>query len=815
MNAIKNFNKAMLPKFNKSLYFEGLRQLRIGGIALAVLVALGTAREYLGTISFNTERGFPLHYALAQEIDTLFSGPAWLVFILCSMFAVISAFVLTTFTRSTKARDFYYATPHSGGTLWLNFAAACLTWIAAGAGSFLLVSCLFLMPFDAKIFGVCLFIACNVLAAVFMVFGMAMLAVSLTGRLINALVNLLALSALSTCVKIAFSAGYNVVYSGFRLVVPSSELYEYDPVFHIYERVFFDYGGSSLIEFNAEFGIFASWSTVGYCLLWGCVMLAAAAFFMTIRTGDSVGKPFVNGAAHAISLTTDYFPVSVVVAVILREVTLSLHWNGIVIDGQSIINGVLYLLIIFGCCWGLELLLTFDWKHSHRSFRLLPIPIVLALAIMTVGFLEINAEFNTTPAADEVESFTLTRNDSLPDELVMFRLRDTLGRWVTDEAEIRDSAIIEYATAQLKELSDEYGHDFDKAYNGRYSLLEYDDAPKRKDERLISIRLNLKNGKSITRLIGFDEEHIKALQNAFLSDSEFMKEFLSLPAADQVNAVVDEAYGLTGEETKEIYKTFLTEYNALSDEEKLAFMREAMELSSRMNAEEDIDAEEAPAETVTPTDISLISQSKEVGQYGITMSYLTENNENYDPSLRISINGYPTGHLYEYAKRYDYSLCVSSKSFPKTIALIVRSCNAKFTDAQKQFKASAESEKNMDYRMIDLAVTYITKDKTLDVEYVMLIGTKPEEDILNYKGKKKEQLDYYDEYDSDDEPDPIIREIEVDSDAMVRRLFEDIQTTETIDFTKPYADIGWYKKVDGDFKQFTFFAQTDFPSVAE
>ena len=78
----------MLPKFKKSLYFEGLRQLKIGGIALAVLVALGTAREYLGTISFNTERGFPLRYSLAQEIDTLFSGPAWLVFILCSMFAV-------------------------------------------------------------------------------------------------------------------------------------------------------------------------------------------------------------------------------------------------------------------------------------------------------------------------------------------------------------------------------------------------------------------------------------------------------------------------------------------------------------------------------------------------------------------------------------------------------------------------------------------------------------------------------------------------------------------------------------------------------
>ncbi len=797
------WNKGSLPKFKKPLYLEGLRQLRIGGIVLAALVALGSAREYLGNISFHSESGYPLRYSLIQELPQVFSDTAWLVFFLCSIFAVIAAFVLTPFTRSAKARDFYYGTPHSGGTLWLNFAAACLTWIAAGAGSFLLVSCLFLMPFDAKIFGICLFIAFNVLAGVFMVFGMAMLAVSLTGRLINALVNLLALSALSTCVKIAFSAGYNVVYSGFRLVVPSSELYEYDPVFHIYERVFFDYGGSSLIEFNAEFGIFASWSTVGYCLLWGCVMLAAAAFFMTIRTGDSVGKPFVNGAAHAISLTVDYFPVSVVVAMILREVTLSLHWNGIVIDGQSIINGVLYLLIIFGCCWGLELLLTFDWKHSHRSFRLLPIPIVLALAIMTVGFLEINAEFNTTPAADEVESFTLTRNDSLPDELVMFRLRDTLGRWVTDEAEIRDSAIIEYATAQLKELSDEYGHDFDKAYNGRYSLLEYDDAPKRKEERLIAIRLNLRNGKSITRLIGFDDEHITAMRNAFLSDGEFMKKFLTLPDVGQVNAVVDEAYGLTREKMTEIYNCYLKEYNALSDEEKLKVIKASMYVSFN-NANENDNEDMEIAEHVTESDLALFGQSNEPSHYGInSLSLLLVTNKPDTNFCGIAITGYPEGHLYEYEKWYDQKLWIDSRNFPETTKLVVKYCNAKFSQAQKCFKSSAMRREDGDFSGGEgLSVSYFSKNKMLHVNYILI------------NGEYEPELEWATEYLEDETASKKV--IKVDSDAMVKQLFEDIQSTETIDVNKPYACVRWYNADKNGLPEImTFFAQTDFPSVAE
>ena len=96
------------------------------------------------------------------------------------------------------------------------------------------------------------------------------------------------------------------------------------------------------------------------------------------------------------------------------------------------------------------------------------------------------------------------------------------------------------------------------------------------------------------------------------------------------------------------------------------------------------------------------------------------------------------------------------------------------------------------------------------MEYIYLTGSKLDESLLNYPGKKAEE--YYDE----EETRPEITEIEVDSDAMARQLFKDIQATQTIDFTKPCCRVTWHNYGVKDFPEYmTFYAQTDFPDVAK
>ena len=113
-------------------------------------------------------------------------------------------------------------------------------------------------------------------------------------------------------------------------------------------------------------------------------------------------------------------------------------------------------------------------------------------------------------------------------------------------------------------------------------------------------------------------------------------------------------------------------------------------------------------------------------------------------------------------------------------------------------------------------MVYFAGDKSLNVEFVLLTGTERDESVLNYKGKKGKYSQDYDEYDNPEQAPGAIQEVEVDSDAMVRQVFADIQATETIDFTKPYARVIWFNHGVKDLpSQMTFYAQTAFPKIAE
>ena len=580
MNWIKNFNKANLPRFKKTLFSEGLRQLKIGGIAYVVITAISTLLLAGQNMSFDdyivTHNMGLLRFALEDIPFDMFA--------LASAFAVLAVFFISHFMRSSKARDFYCATPHSHGTLWLNFAASALAWTAAGVLAYFLVTAVLLMPLDPKAFGALFFVACNIFAAAFMVFGMAVLAVTMTGRIISALVTLTGLSALSTCMMYAYAEGRHAMYSKFGLVTETSDLTLYDPVCFIFRRLFF--GGFSYYGdyyTSDAFSLFYSWRTIGYGLLIGFVMLAVAAVFSTIRTGDTVGKPFVGEAAHVISLTSATLPVGFVVTYCFFSVTEKwLHdpffsLAPLFTDDDWLVV-ILLILFIVGGFWGIELLLTFDIKHAHRSFKYFPIPVAATMAALLVGFFGMKAEFNTVPTADEVESFTLVRNEVLPDELAYFRINETFGRAATNKAEFTDKETIAYVTGKMKELSDAYGHDTQKAYEAHaiwenektgISNLHQDG----KGNNLITIRLNLKNGKHLYRTVAFDQKHITGLESAMLNDSDFMKKFLALPAADIINLDITDHRGMTRGEAVAIYKSFVKEYNALSDAEKLEYIK--------------------------------------------------------------------------------------------------------------------------------------------------------------------------------------------------------------------------------------------------
>ena len=830
MKLFKSFNKASLPRFKKSLFCEGLRQLKIGGIAYVVITTIATLLSTGQNVTFGDYIVTHNMGRLRYYLDDIPFG----IFAIASAFAVLAVFYISNFMRSAKARDFYCATPHSHGMLWLNFAASALAWTAAGVLAYFLVTAVLLMPLDPKVFGALFFIACNIFAAAFMVFGMAVLAVTLTGRLIPALLTLAGLSALSTCMKYAYAEGRHAIYSKFSLVTETSDLELYDPVYFIFRRMFF--GGFSYTGdyFSSDaFSLFNSWRTIGYGLLMGFVMLAVAAVFGTIRTGDAVGKPFVNEAAHVISLTSATLPVGFVITYCFFRVTEEwLHdpyfsLAPLFTDDDWLVV-ILLVLFIVGAFWGAELLLTFDIKHAHRAFKYFPVPVVATMAALLVGFFGMKAEFNTVPTADEVESFTLVRNDVLPDELAFFRMSETFGRAVTNETEFTDKETIAYVTGKMKQLSDEYGHDTQKAYdahaiweNEKTGIINiHEDG---KGNNLITIRLNLKNGKHLYRTVAFDQKHITGLESAMLNDSDFMKKFLALPAADIINLDITDHMGMTRGEAVAIYKSFVKEYNALSDAEKLDYIKTSVMNhyvndaydeeayddeyddeydDNKTTVVHEVDDETTVAyETVSRTDIHLVSKSKKTGDFGIVETYYNE--QRYDGSISIAVSGYPENRLYDEEQFFIQDFELDNKRFPKTIALTVKTCNSKFSGIRDRIKKVQSGD---DYRFCDIDADYYSNGNSLTVLYRYISGKNSENAELSVKGE------YYGSY-SDDE-DVIYKDFEVDSNEMIERLFNDTAATETVDFTKPFCKFTWnnydsYK--NGLPGNMTFYAQTENP----
>ena len=815
MKLLKNFKKADLPVFKKSLFFEGLRQLRAPGIAYSVIAAILTLQFLLSGLR-NDE--YAHTYTLADTLEFQTGEAPIFIFLLASFFAVLAVFYITNFMRSAKARDFYCAAPHSHGTLWLNFVGSALAWTAAGVLAFFLMCCAILMPFDPKVIGALFFVACNVFASVLMVFGMAVLAVTLTGRLVPALATLAGFSALSMSLKIAFNGGWSSVFAKFNLVTKASDLEMYDPIYFILRRMFLSYSYNNLYSLTV-YRIFSSWQTIGYGLLMGAVMLAIASVFATIRTGDTAGKAFVNELAHVISLTAVTLPIGTGISYFFFKVCENVVYRNryatFVIDGSGIFPFILSVLFVAGGFWALELLLTFDVKNAHRAVKYLPIPVAVTMAALLLGFFGMRAEFNTVPAADEVESFTLVRNDILPDELAFLRMKETFGRTVTDEAAFNDAETIRYVTGIMKELSDKNGHDLQKAYNEpsvweseNSSYYKYDKYSDGNGNSFITLRLNLKNGKQLYRTVAFDQKHIKCLASAILSDSDFMKKFLTMPAADKINVGFDGIEGMTGDEAVAVYKSFTEEYNSLSDAEKLDFIKSCvMRDSFSYNAEEETtDEDEIPApETVSPTELNLISKSKKPGDYAILESYFNEKSTEDGVDLRIA--GYPEGELYNVEHYFNQSLLIDSKRFPKTIALIVRTCNAKFKNIPDRVKASVMDEV---YRFCDFDASYYSNGNSLTVLYVYLNGNGETNADLNVPGRRTGS------YDEDEKV--LYKDIEVDSNEMIERLFKDTAATETIDFTKPYCKFTWNNSESrrSDLpRHLTFYAQTDFPSIGE
>lgn len=802
-------------QFKPSIFKEGMRQIKILGIAYTVICVIVSIILALDEFPFKDNSN--QHNVIATRITGAVEDLVVWLLLFSAAFIFGTSVLLFRFLRSHQARDFYCSTPNSICTIWLGFVTSIMTWAAIGVAVANIIMLPFILISDVKYFQTWLLTLIGILAIDLLACGIMSLANALTGRIIPMLITAAAILLLPASIYMLATASFDEFFSRFDFVVQKVTNWE----------VYYGYRMEAITSAPLIFG----------CLLLGLIYLALAALFMTVRTGDAVGKPFVNRAAYLISLLSVSLNMTSLAAIWLTdEIASAILWNdvGYIMD-EIIIKFIVSLLAVGVSFWAANVILTFDIKKSHRMFKYLPIPIVLCAAVFGIGFAVYNAEFHITPTADEIKSFTLVRNDYLNDDLAIYRMRDTYGRVVTENYKFSDKKVIDYVANEMDMFIEAYENNFRSTYSSYSSNWE---------PYKINIKLNLKDGRSITRAIPTNDAFLKDLVNAIENDSEYMEKFFAMPDAQHTNICVTDAYSgsnenISDEDTVKLYECFSKEFSAMPAEKRREYLKSNLYNSYNY---EDFYYEEVyydeecgnfvtyPEEAVysahqavSGSDIYPETQAVSDSDIHFVISDLTEEQGEYHATMLgynslpsfgkvqfmlISIDGYKDGKLYASDNYFDQRFVLTPELFPETCSLLTKICNGNM----KLF-LEIPDKLNID-SSFDIDAYYYNGNNMLNMQY-NYIFRKLYYELLDYHEQFGNNSYFNEPYyfynNTDDEFYPNgVDELNISGKEYVQKLFDDAAKTTDIDLSKPYCKLYVSFSAQGGIaKSYPIYIQTE------
>lgn len=807
-----------LPRRNKKLFLEGLRQLRLPGILYAVACLVVTVwrirfRDYyyddgydwwslFSSFGFDSTIGEETHGFYVDGVNEYLDN----LLALGVIFAIVSCFLVTGWLRSHKARDFYCAAPYSLGTLWANFGAAALTWTAAGMLPGLLYAGWELIAGDVRNLGVTLMTLISTLAVALLAHGVTMLAISVTGRLVNALLVAAGMFLIpGTLVKI-IEMPYTHVINGSDFYVGVSKGAD-SPLTYLLRGVLFndDWGYTSSAGFT-----YRSPLTLFCCLAVGALLTAAAALIVSARTGEEAGAAFTGKRTHVFGLLCVTVPCTChAVSLVMRTCMHPDLYGGEVAVSSvvtfsearwAVSTFVTALLIIVAAMWLAELVFTLNIKRAHHAFRLLPVPVAVACFAMCGAVLCADAAVRRAPSADEVASFSVSISRDTPERLEGF-LNSGLFDSVDDDTELYDEELIAFFTDQIRETV-KSGY-FTKRYrdpefgSGENDYAEYENGYFPKGS--IFVTLHLKKGGSMTRTLLLDRTHLAALEKVLTDNAELVKSCTALPALRDTQMSVS-VYGYSESDLREIYRSLSEEYNALTDSEKLALLKRISynNYSSYYERENHLTDDEFFGKTVkTEPDYDDETTGFTTYYYPEALSssagdYVTYRDFGYVADhLEVTFSGYKPGepHTWE-GTGYNVTLPLEEKEFARTYALARQLRRDRLDATLAKAQSSYIYAVSMEYHSPDLTTVNengVYSYATLNHSYIMLTAENAA-DVQALLRKKAEELARDAEEDEYDDNDVYVSYKE-DANESVRRLLDAVRNTDEVNYDGSWCGV--------------------------
>lgn len=506
--------------FSLKLYIEGLRKIRVAGVASAVtVVALNAILPIIGLLE--SRRAY-LDTRTPSVVPSVGFAPFGL---LMMAFALVLTYSMFSYLNERSKSDFWHAVPEKRICVYFSFTAAIYTWIA---GTLLVSGLVNLLLWNLAEYYVAGFgsflgsFGLYFLAAVMLV-GFMSLAMTLTGTTVS---NVLIFALLFLFVR---------AVGGIFTMCLGEVIPMFDPFYSVL-RVFD-------IEFFLPFSLIADLYSVGrgttftdlplilYSVACALLLLGLGAIGYVRRKSEAATHSAPSRRLQHIYRCAITLPFCLLLVYFMIE---NMDFDLLVI----MLVVILLVWVIF------ELMTTKKIKNVLKSLPVLAVPLVLSLLFTGAVYTTRNVIWNDTPDADEILGVSLESRNTYTYETVV-----TNGIVVEDKA-------LNQLVADALESTVEAAKNSDRGY--QYV----------RKGRAIVIRL--KSGRTMGRYVSLDDKEYQRLTEGFYESDAYLDAYMSMPLSRQIDTVHFSHFSLSERESRVLWNLFLEEYNGLSDEEKLA-----------------------------------------------------------------------------------------------------------------------------------------------------------------------------------------------------------------------------------------------------
>lgn len=538
--------------FNFKLYLEGLKKIRLVGIISGIIILLANTAVPIAVIVQNT----PESDGITSINLTNFSMPMFLVLFLTPLFFLS----MYSFLNRRNESDFYHAIPYTRSCVLFSFLAAIFTWI----WGIILLSTLL----TALLWVVCpvTTISFSVLPTIFFVYAAATLYIGSFILLAMTLTGTASSNIAIACVLLFWVRIIGTMLSiTLEEIIPIFDL-AYSPLQFLSMQYWLPGAIISSFYNTTVFSNVFLWIYSGIILI---ALYSLSIYLYCTRKSENAGKSAPSKVLQHVYRCVFTLP-------FILMATMA-----ILFDGPSVF--VILLILALAIYFLYELITTKSIKSMLRSTPYLLI-LVLCGGIFAGGcYLTRETILEGEYSAEDIEAVRFYEYSSVLS--VLDQESNTYENLATSEITISDpkaseltAKVLSESIKQVKENRAFYYHNGNRA--------QY-------------VEITLKSGRKIGRKLYFNSTDYKALLETMQNSETYRQALIQIPKIDEVSYVCSEhlEYASTAE-TLQLYRLFTEEYNALTDEEKLAFKLSYARSSFDYRAEQN----------VTTTDTETLSQ---------------------------------------------------------------------------------------------------------------------------------------------------------------------------------------------------------------